>query len=410
MLISGTRTSGQKGAVAVVYTTTSSPFIGGYRFDVFDTTQPWKAKYSDVTGDDIPDVSSVLNFSNDIAVAPGNAKVLFGAQNSSKLHVYGFDWITGFGSLTAVDPDASVTTEFTNISGICFSQDEEYVAISTGSYGSSIRNTMSVYHWDDGLDGLEYRITESSSLDRVMAAVTSFPFDSELVNESGSDEQFVYAATGKTTADSQNALGYTTESPATLYYTDSLGSPDSSSYIGRRLYPPSQSPVGLNQSSNPENRFVVQVMDNGVLYFTEVASGYRAGLVPSNFGPNFSSTADSVVGGYTAKYAIFDPHGRLIIAQTDTPYLSIWTQNASNGTFTKLDDYSSWAGGEINTLAYDKDQDILFVSSQSSPYITAFRMSNTGFDFKYPDPASVPSASVVRMSLVYDQHWKSFNA
>ena len=118
MLISGTRTSGQKGAVAVVYTTTSSPFIGGYRFDVFDTTQPWKIKYSDVTGDDIPDVSSVLNFSNDIAVAPGNAKVLFGAQNSSKLHIYGFDWITGFGSLTEVDPDASVTTEFTNISGI----------------------------------------------------------------------------------------------------------------------------------------------------------------------------------------------------------------------------------------------------------------------------------------------------
>jgi len=407
MFISGTRTGSAKGAVAVVYTTTASPFIGGYRFDGLDTTQPWKVKYSDVTGANIPEgVSSVLNYGNDIAVAPSNSKVLFGAQNSTKLHIYNFNWISGFGSLSKVDPSSSVPEEFTNITGVCFSQDESHVAISALASPSSNDSYMSVYNWDEGLAGLEYRI----STFRDVTSVTSWALDSELVNESGSDEQFVLTSTVPPSGTSRQViLGYGTVAPSVVYYRE-LPFNSSTQYYGDVLYPPSQSPVSLYESQFPDNRYVVTVMDNGVMYFVEVSGGYFLGYVPNSSSPQFSPTADGTVSGYTAKYAMFDPHGRLIIAQTDSPYLSIWSVDPSNGSFTKIDDYPSWAGGEINTLAYDKDQDILFVSSQSSPYITAFRMSNTGFDFKYPDPASVPSASVVRMSLAYDERWKSYNA
>ncbi len=70
------------------------------------------------------------------------------------------------------------------------------------------------------------------------------------------------------------------------------------------------------------------------------------------------------------KYATFDPHGRLIVATDSSPFIKLYSQNSSTGVYTLLSDLSSdgitWSGGEINSLAYDKTQDILFVAHQTS--------------------------------------------
>ena len=74
-------------------------------------------------------------------------------------------------------------------------------------------------------------------------------------------------------------------------------------------------------------------------------------------------------------------------------------------------DPADFSGGVINGFAYDKDQDILFVASQSAPFISAYRMSGSGFDSKYTDMSvsDRPSSAVLSMSLVYDEDWKSYN-
>jgi hypothetical protein len=113
--------------------------------------------------------------------------------------------------------------------------------------------------------------------------------------------------------------------------------------------------------------------------------------------------------------SIFDSNGRLIIATTTSPYLSVYNKNPSTGVYTLASKGTpslasiAWSGGTINHLSYDEDQDILFVSHQSSPYLSAIQMSQSGFAFKYGDMASPPSSSVIKMSLVYDESWKSFN-
>jgi hypothetical protein len=63
-------------------------------------------------------------------------------------------------------------------------------------------------------------------------------------------------------------------------------------------------------------------------------------------------------------------------------------------------------------MAYDKDQDILFLAHQSSPYISAIKMTSQGFGDLYNSPAALdtPSSAVVRMTLVYDEKWKTYNA
>jgi hypothetical protein len=111
------------------------------------------------------------------------------------------------------------------------------------------------------------------------------------------------------------------------------------------------------------------------------------------------------------RYCMFDPYGRLIIA--DRQNLRLYSQDLGTGAFSLIDSVTTWSHGIINSLAYDIDQDVLFVASQAAPYINAFRMSRSGFDLKYP--AMTPSlndagSSVIRMSLVYDEEWKSYNA
>lgn len=421
MRISAARANYPKGAAAIVYASVNSPYIGGYRFDALNTTNPWKAKYANPSH--TPTVSGLNDRNSAIAVAPSNRHVLYGANGCSALTIYQFDTRLGFTS--GLDKSETNAGEFSSISGILFSQDEQSLLVSsTVPSNAAEGSVVTSYPWDSSASGSAV----VGSRNWAHAAGNFIQFGSQKYDitsistyqtpelQSGPDEFVVITCSHVPTAGIQQTLRTlqlnTGAVEDVLYYPNPTSPTTSSSDAsGQLLQPVAISPIPATFSGLTASTMIAVGHYNTDSYLS--ATDIQDGVNNSFNHDSRNSLLPSYSTQNTARYCMFDPYGRLIIAQSDSPYLQIYTQDFTNGQFTLLDTFSSWAGGTINSLAYDKDQDVLFVASQSAPYITAFRMSKSGFDLKYPDMTpSIPNAggSVVRMSLVYDEDWKSYNA
>lgn len=424
MRISSARTNYPKGAVAIVYANDSSPYIGGYRFNALDASSPWKAKYADPTL--VPTVSGLDDRNSAIAVAPSNRHVLYGANGCSALSIYDFDFRLGFtGGLEKAESNSG---EFSNISGLLFLQNEKALMVSsTDPSGNSTDSSfLGSYVWDGSASGSSvvgarnwfatggfYPISSSYRYD-----ITSIASYQSPVLQSGTDEFIVTTHSFTPTlgvAQSIKIWDSNTGAQTDFFYTLSA-TQSSSPLVGKFVQPVAISPIPATYNDQYVGNLTASTMvlvghygGQSYIQATDIQDGVNAAFNPDSR----SALLPSYSTANTVRYCMFDPYGRLILAQSDSPYLRIYSQDFSNGQFTLVDSYSSWAGGTINSLAYDKDQDVLFVASQSAPYITAFQMSRSGFDFKYPDMTpsiSDAGSSVIRMSLVYDEDWKSYNA
>lgn len=404
MLVGGTRRDHKTGAAAVVFVQKSSPFIGGYRFDSSldgGSEQPWVAKYSNPST--LPSVTNAADHSSDIAVAPSNDKVVMGGEGSTQLHIYDYTLKNGFGNVTLRSNDSAVPTEFTNITGVAFSKNGKFLAVSSDTYAS-------LYSWDGS--AIDARLvsfaspasfTTGASLNMKAGGVNFWPYTDEPAD--GDDEALAvvwHSGTG-TNADRIHTYGISAKSLLGVF-SGTFSS--AGSYAGIKNYPPQISPSLIGTSQNRIG-FMFGEADR--------VKGYLVSDAVSAGSHDMPGGSSNTYGLYNhVKYATFDPHGRLIVATDSSPFIKLYSQNSSTGVYTLLSDLSSdgitWSGGEINSLAYDKTQDILFVAHQTSPYLSAIQMTETGFGNKYADMASPPASAVIRMSLVYDDQWKSFNA
>ena len=399
MRIGGTRASYKKGCVGIVYATESSPYIGGYRFDATDASSPWKAKYTSPTA---PLVSGMDDRSAAIAVAPTNQHIIYGGSGLTTLNIYGFDIVDGFGSANFKAADAARPDEFTDVEGICFSQDEAKIVVSA-------TNSLSCYDWDSGSSGTsvvganlwsvatQKDLLITSKPQSTGSAVTLLPYNSL---QRGEDEvvlQSEYATSFLSNTEMRLRSLSTGSSLGAVSYLKSSGFLRTPVAFSRQ--------PSLSSGSTENTLMLVQDISG--------SSGGNLvkalGLLDLTWNSDRSSLIPSITAG-DQRYCMFDPYGRLIIASTQE--LRLYSQDFGTGAFSLIDSVTAWTHGDINSLAYDIDQDVLFVSSQAAPYINAFRMSRSGFDLKYP--AMTPSlndagSSVIRMSLVYDEEWKSYN-
>jgi hypothetical protein len=418
MRVAATRASYTKGTVAIVYATETSPYIGGYRFDALDASSPWKAKYSNPSP--APSVSGLWERGAAVAVSPNNSHVVYGGRGSSSLSIYPFDFIDGFGS--GLTKSESLTGEFTDITGLSFSQDESKLVVSTedtsGNASSGGTAYLSAHEWSSSSSGANVvgsRLWATQTPFLPFAQTNAQDFTSVMLYQypalqSGADETVFVTASWYPLVSAFQAVYTFDLDTGTQLGGSSVGVMDqASSAIGRLEQPIAISPIESTYNGITANTTAMIGHYNGNSYLN---IGYAEdGSITSPVGRNALSPVYSASD--TAMYCMFDPYGRFILAQSDAPYIRIYEQSITTGAFSLLDTYPTWAGGTINSLAYDKDQDVLFVASQSAPYITAFRMSKSGFDLKYPDMTpSIANAggSVIRMSLVYDEDWKSYNA
>lgn len=400
MLIGGTRRDHKTGAAAVVFVQKSSPFIGGYRFDSSldgGSEQPWVAKYSNPST--LPSVTNAADHSSDIAVAPSNDKVVMGGEGSTQLHIYDYTLKNGFGNVTLRSNDSAVPTEFTNITGVAFSKNGKFLAVSSDTYAS-------LYSWDgSAIDARLASFTPPTSGQKA-AGVNFWPYNDQPAD---GDEEALAVVWGNRffINDLVRIYGITSKSVLSDFI---VSRSNLSSYEGVKNYPPQISHTLVNISGTEARvgfLFGESGLTNGALFEDNVFVVSPAHVMPGEVNNSYGIRG-------TVKYATFDPHGRLIVATDSSPFIKLYTLNTSTGVYTLLSDLSSdgitWSGGEINSLAYDKTQDILFVAHQTSPYLSAIQMTETGFGNKYADMASPPASAVIRMSLVYDDQWKSFNA
>lgn len=401
MRIGGTRASYKKGCVGIVYATESSPYIGGYRFDATDASSPWKAKYTSPTA---PLVSGMDDRSAAIAVAPTNQHIIYGGSGLTTLNIYGFDIVDGFGSANFKAADAARPDEFTDVEGICFSQDESKIVVSA-------TNSLSCYDWDSGSSGTsvvganlwsvatQRDTVLASSPQAIGSAVTLLPYNSLQLGE---DEVVLQSEYFPDSAFSNPEMR--------------LRSLSTGSNLGVALYSRNSGRLRTPVAFSRQPSLVSGSTENTLMLVQDVSGSSGGNLVKAlglldlTWNSDRSSLIPSITAG-DQRYCMFDPYGRLIIASTQE--LRLYSQDFGTGAFSLIDSVTAWTHGDINSLAYDIDQDVLFVSSQAAPYINAFRMSRSGFDLKYP--AMTPSlndagSSVIRMSLVYDEEWKSYNA
>jgi len=406
----GTRASYKKGCSAVVYCTASSPYLGAFRFDALDKVSPWKTKHV-VSGSDIPSVSGTLvENGSTVAVAPSNRHVLFGGDGMTTIAIYSFDTVDGFVSLSQKTDGNIIPDEFKNVRGIGFTQDESSVVVSSDLHLAS-------YEWDSSGIGSQVIGSNNWYVQNELISITATPiqrrggplsFIQHNQLQLGGDETIVQIQFNETSGGLVSGKHWSYDLDGNWLGGSDLSSGGSNSSVP---YPANVSPVESFRSGITANSLVwVQTPSpsGGELKSTTVSNANWQDVVQDRT----SSLPVYDAGNNTARYAMFDPYGRLIIAcnPSSTIYqLQIYTQDASNASYTLLDS-QEFAGGLINSFSYDVDQDILFVSSQSAPYITAYRMGAKGFSFKYPDPVSDAGSAVHKMSIVYDEDWKSFNS
>jgi hypothetical protein len=400
MQISSNRKRANSGCVGVVYTTTGSPYIGGYRFDAQDSS-PWKTKHT-VSGSDIP-THTIDNTSweSSVAVSPGNNYVLYGGRTSTEVSILPFNFITGFG--TKVTKAPGTTGAFDNITSIRFTRDEQYIGITSWEW-------QSLYQWNESGSGsnvIGNKVWDSQPEDSPSGSgipiynfsMNFFPYSQE--NRDGSEEVMVLA---------QGATGSVYKQRITFVDIDT-GTKlngievDIASNFGYLYRTPNISPLLSTTSSGTYNT-IVYIGTRSLSHSEPESYGYDYGYATSD---DRTSLFPAYSSSNTIEYVMFDPHGRMIVAQKDSPYLRLYSQDTSNATFSLIASHSGWSGGTINSMAYDVDQDILFVASRSAPYLTAIKMEKDGFGDQYT-PSSNPGQEVIRISLAYENQWKSYNS
>jgi hypothetical protein len=315
----------------------------------FDQATGFTAKYSAPST-----IPSITNSCRGITFAPGN-RLLLGGSASSVFYNYPFDAIAGFGT--------PATTAYTNPVAFHVNAKEDAVLVSGD-------NVMAEYDYASGAVG---------SL-RWSIAATGF------VSESQYAFGDKYAMMGFTATNTYRFYGPLTGSTPALK--------NSSAFYGLAPY------------------FFLSPL--------VLADGSQTLSFPTNAGYILQRATDGVGGalltdpsGSLVLSAIFDPYGRLITYETTAPKLRIYTQ-ASTGVFTQLDtDAGLDLFGTATKMAYDEDQDILFIGSGTAPYLQAYRMGGNGFVSKYDDPVTAGLTAVTdgvnKVAILYDEKWKNFS-
>lgn len=420
MRIGGGHRDNQKGAIAVVGVLKNSPFMAAYRFDADATSSnPW-TKYTTLTGNNIPDLTNGYENMADIAVCPENNKVVVGGwgtmtsnSHSSKIQVYDFDVASadGFGShtdYTASGISGGASDDLNGVHGLAFSQDKSVLAVATGK-------RVIAYNWANGaITSVKWRQGASEGLNT-------------------SINTYAYSAIGfwpynESHRDGPNEMVVASERSARMGFPNYIHTHNIDTGELIRKYPINtgggtgygfiQSPVKLSpkvifgsrtaigESTNTDNN-----PDRMYGFAYQVEDGSEVSYPAAYLGPNTNRIGTDE---YTA-YNMWDPYGRVISARTDPNDIKIYEQSLQTAEFSLVasysDDIGAWGGGHINSMAYDRDRDILFVCSRSAPYLTAVKMGQNKFVHKYTDISVSDQAgsSFVRASLMYDEKWKCFN-
>jgi hypothetical protein len=433
MLVSGRR--GQKtGAIGVIGVLNgigdSSPTvhrIAGFLFDSSNSSQPWTSFTAPSTAaTSAPDATvNVPSSLGDIAVTPENNKVVIGGyDNSNNLNIYDLNIKSSpsFGAMTNYSP--SDPEELDGVTGLAFSQDKTALAVSSNKY-------ITVYNWENGaISGRRWRSVARDN-NAKFAGLTFWPYDQEV--RSGPDQIVVGVAR-------PDFIGSGNKNVIRSYALDSSGTNishfaqhavptgnNSSYYFGRANTPLKISPrlIGgsrtvLAETYNAGFSNLERLRYRGFNY--QVSNG-AAVSYPSGYSNDITAFSED---SQTVSYSMFDPHGRAIVARVsnfdasaDIVDIQMYDQSETDGSFTLKTSLSSdipsltWdysTRGIINSMAYDKDRDILFVCHRQSPYLTAIQMSEVGFASVYPDMVTPSPSPFVRASLVYDEKWKSYNS
>ena len=401
MRIGGGHRGYKTGVVAVVGLIRNSPYLAGFKFDASkdgSSEQPWTSYAAPST---TPSLSNQFTNLADIAVSPENNKIVLGGYGSNgNIQIYDFGIQSGFGSRSLYAE--SYTGDFTWVTGLAFSQDKKALAVTTDQIEA-------VYNWSNGsITGQRWRKESAGgdgTNDTMMAGVNLWPYDQEY--RDGDDEMFCGAMRQRTHG---KVFQFRTRrmSDGSQIYTHSIFSGGAG--WGFLNYPANISPLLIGGSRTVFFQTNNQTLsDRGVNGQYQVSDGAAV-----NYPAGYDGSVNRLENQYSS-YGFFDPHGRAIVAREDTNNIKLWTQSTTDGSFTEIADYNSdigsnWSAGKIHSMFYDKDQDILFVCSESSPYLTAVQMSETGFVKKYADMATPVGSAFVRASLVYDEKWKSHNS
>ena len=442
MLVAGRR-SQKTGAIGVIGVLNgigdSSPTvhrIAGFLFDSSNSSQPWTSFTAPSTAaTSAPDTTNNVPSSlGDIAVSPENNKVVIGGyDNSNNLNIYDLDIKSSpsFGSMTNYSP--SDPEELDGVTGLAFSQDKTALAVSSERY-------ITVYDWANGaISGRRWRSTRiPNSVDAKFAGLTFWPYDQAV--RSGPDQIVVgvvrpdFLGSGNLIGISSYALDASGTNVSHFAQHQIPNGNASSYYWGRTNKPPTISPKLIGGSrtvcfdayySNDTTpkyryRFGNYQASNGAA--VSYPAGYDNDIMRFDNGTVNTGTYSNV----TISYAFFDPHGRAIVARTGDGIttstdvdIELYTQSDTDGSFDFVTSLNAdipslnWNGstdrGIVDSMAYDKDRDILFVCHRGSPYLTAIQMSESGFSSVYPDMVTPPPSQFVRASLVYDEKWKSYN-
>lgn len=317
-------------------------------------SSPWIAVYrfdfDSGWGSRYSNPSFVAGFTTEarsVAWAP-DGKVVLAGSTSGNFYTYDFDVIDGFGSQSS--------TAFTNCESICFSQDQsKSLASGPGAFAE--------YDYSGGTHTLRYSQGSGAN---------SF-FQSRYIQE----DDYIFA-------------GFVTSLTLRTYRRDAEPPTLVHSFAGNGIAQTiSQSPVTLADGSRP-----VAIPTSTTFLLYRVTDGV------------FDTALTTPFTNTTVQHAIFDPYGRLIVARSSNT-IEIYTISSS-GTVTLLDTASGYSGGNVRFMSYDKDQDVLFLGSESSPYVTAFPMHGTGFGTKYSDPGTGVAAGVTCLDVLYDTRWKRF--
>lgn len=348
------RLSGSNGAVAVVAAVAGSPFLEAWLFNKFPAdASPWSTKY---TAPGSPPGFSTRGIS--VAVGSANAECVICGDGNVNLFNYPVDspgdTTPGFGSATQ-----------TNVTSAPFS-------VNFNKFGTSL-----LVSGDDGLSEYAYASGAIGAETYNIASTFGANFR---------QSRFLWE-------DSLIAVSFTSGSSFVTY--DTSTSPPT--FV--QLSPNHGVPITMSLSP--------QVLADGTraLSLPVSGGGHTLKRISSTgaIGASISFTPSS-----TILSSIFDPYGRLITLETSTPKLAIYTQ-ASSGSMTQLATSTALDSiGTPDSLAYDKDNDILFVGSSSSVYIWAIPLTGKGFGSIFTSPTAA-TGLVYGISLLYDERWKNFN-
>jgi hypothetical protein len=78
------------------------------------------------------------------------------------------------------------------------------------------------------------------------------------------------------------------------------------------------------------------------------------------------------------------------VAHDTSPYITVYPWSGS-GFGTKFSDPASVPAGDGRSVTFSASDDVLFVGHATSPRITAYPWSGSGFGTKFSDPATVPT-------------------